>query len=108
MITLAPASARAWTQARPIAWPPPVTSAVRPSSLYLSRYTGFVLTRPDGGAAAGPPPAHRPADGAVNGAGKYRPHRKDGRLPDLCVRQRDHGPDGGRCPRPAPPPVVGR
>src|SRR6516162_5067279 len=42
MTTRAPASARAWTQASPIARPPPVTTATRPSSLYLSRYTGCV------------------------------------------------------------------
>src|SRR5271156_3919677 len=40
MTTLAPASARACTQASPIARPPPVTRATRPSSLYLSKYKG--------------------------------------------------------------------
>src|SRR4051812_15591216 len=38
MITCAPASASAWTQARPMARPPPVTSAVRPFRSYFSRY----------------------------------------------------------------------
>src|SRR5579885_718667 len=40
MTTWAPASARAWTQASPMARPPPVTTAVRPESSYFCRYTG--------------------------------------------------------------------
>src|SRR5690242_6526053 len=38
MIAVAPASARASTQARPIPRPPPVTSATRPGTLNFSRY----------------------------------------------------------------------
>src|ERR1700761_9137519 len=38
MTTLAPASASASTQARPMPCPPPVTSAVLPSSLNFSMY----------------------------------------------------------------------
>src|ERR1700730_16461361 len=38
MMVLAPASAKASTQASPMPWPPPVTSAVRPWSLNFSRY----------------------------------------------------------------------
>src|SRR5215467_1617085 len=38
MTTLAPASASASTQASPIAWPPPVTTAILPSRRSFSRY----------------------------------------------------------------------
>src|SRR5258706_15654906 len=42
MMTLAPASARASAQARPMAPPPPVTRAMRPVSLNMSRYMALL------------------------------------------------------------------
>ena len=36
--TVAPASPSAWAQAKPMPWPPPVTTATRPLRSYFSRY----------------------------------------------------------------------
>src|SRR5260221_549421 len=59
MMTLAPASARASAQARPMAPPPPVTRAVRPVSLNMSRYMAL-LSCFHMGAFAGRPQAPLP------------------------------------------------
>src|SRR5262245_34758653 len=67
-ITLAPASPSAWALARPMPWPPPVTTATRPERSYFPRYIASAL--PGSAGLARRRPAHvgeRVAAGARHG-----------------------------------------